>query len=70
MAKKLQNSSGFPSLQSAFFRDILKKKERKGSSWKHTNIGGAVLETYKGISRTSFYRDLQQLSRWNVAENF
>ena len=33
-------------------------------------IGGAVVETYKGISRTSYYRDLQQLSRWNVAENF
>ena len=33
-------------------------------------IGGAVVETYKGISRTSFYRDIQNQNRWNTVENF
>ena len=33
-------------------------------------IGRSVVETYKGISRTSFYRDIQAQNRWNVAENF
>jgi hypothetical protein len=38
MAKKLQNSSESPSLHPARWRDTIKKKERKGSLWKHTNI--------------------------------
>ena len=33
-------------------------------------IGGAVVETYKGISKTSFYRDIQNQNRWNTVENF
>ena len=33
-------------------------------------IGGAVVETYKGISRTSFYRDVKEQNRWNTVENF
>ena len=33
-------------------------------------IGSSVVETYKGISRTSFYRDIQNQNRWNTVENF
>ncbi len=33
-------------------------------------LGSAVVETYKGISQTSFYRDIQNQNRWNSVENF
>lgn len=33
-------------------------------------LGSAVVGTYKGISQTSFYRDLQSENRWNQVENF
>ncbi len=33
-------------------------------------LGNLALEPYKGISKASFYRDIQAQSRWNMAENF
>ena len=33
-------------------------------------LGNLALEPYKGISKASFYRDVQAQSRWNMAENF
>ena len=33
-------------------------------------VGSAVLETYKGVSKASFYRELQRQERWNTPENF
>lgn len=33
-------------------------------------VGGAVLSAYKGVSKASFYRDIQRQNRRNVAENF
>ena len=33
-------------------------------------LGNLALEPYKGISKASFYRDVQAQSRWNQVENF
>lgn len=33
-------------------------------------LGNLALEPYKGISKASFYRDIQAQSRWNQVENF
>ena len=33
-------------------------------------LGSLVLTPYKGVSKASFYRELQVQNRWNVAENF
>lgn len=33
-------------------------------------IGNLLLEPYKGVSKASFYRDLQSQNRWNQVENF
>ena len=33
-------------------------------------IGNLALEPYKGVSKASFYRDIQNQNRWNTVEHF